>query len=87
MPGGLRDMDNQHAIPRPGGLLDDLEFLHEIRFDIGDRFSDSIDRGDVAEAALISLWHPKAANKTFELIKAGDYKIAQRSLEGFFEGL
>jgi len=53
----------------------------------GDRISGSISRADVAEVAVISLWHPKAANKTFELIKAGEEEIAQSSLEAFFEGL
>jgi len=77
----------RHAILRPGGLLDSPAFRHALRFDTGDRISGSITRGDVAEAAVISLWHPKAANKTFELIKASDEEAAQSSLEPFFEGL
>lgn len=77
----------RHTILRPGGLLDGPAFRHELRFDTGDRISGSIARADVAEAAVISLWHPKAANKTFELIKAGEEEIAQSSLEAFFEGL
>jgi len=77
----------RHTVLRPGGLLDGPAFRHALRFDTGDRISGSIDRSDVAEAAVISLWHPKAANKTFELIKAGDEEVEQRSLEGFFEGL
>ncbi|RXK80662.1 SDR family oxidoreductase [Chlorobaculum sp. 24CR] len=77
----------RHTILRPGGLLDGSAFRHELRFDTGDRISGSISRGDVAEAAVISLWHPKAGNKTFELIKAGEDEVAQTSLERFFEGL
>lgn len=77
----------RHAILRPGGLLDGPAFRHELRFDTGDRISGSISRGDVAEAAVISLWHPKAGNKTFELIKAGEDEVAQTSLDGFFEQL
>ena len=77
----------RYTILRPGGLLDGPAFRHKLRFDTGDRITGSIDRGDVAEAAVISLWHPKAENRTFELIKAGDEEVAQSSLEGFFEGL
>ena len=77
----------RHAILRPGGLLDSPAFRHVLRFDTGDRISGSITRGDVAEAAVISLWHPKAENRTFELIKASDEEAAQSSLEGFFEAL
>jgi len=77
----------RYAILRPGGLLDGPAFRHALRFDTGDRITGSIDRGDVAEVAVISLWHPNAADKTFELIKEGDKEVAQTSLEGFFEGL
>jgi uncharacterized protein YbjT (DUF2867 family) len=77
----------RHTILRPGGLLDGPAFRHELRFDTGDKISGSIDRADVAEVAVISLWHPKAVNKTFELIKAGDDEVVQSSLEGLFEGL
>jgi len=77
----------RHTILRPGGLLDGSAFRHELRFDTGDKISGSISRGDVAEAAVISLWHPKAENKTFELIKAGEEEVPQTSLERFFEGL
>jgi uncharacterized protein YbjT (DUF2867 family) len=81
------DAGFRHTILRPGGLLNGPAFLHALRFDTGDRISGSIDRGDVAEAAVISLWHPKAENKTFELIRDGDKEIAQSSLEPFFEEL
>ena len=77
----------RHAILRPGGLLDSPAFRHALCFDTGDKISGSITRGDVAEAAVISLWHPKAENRTFELIKASDEEAAQSSLEGFFEAL
>jgi len=42
MPEGLRDMDNRYTILRPGGLLNGLEFLHELRIDTGDEISGSI---------------------------------------------
>lgn len=77
----------RYTILRPGGLLDGPAFMHALRFDTGDRISGSIDRGDVAEIAVHSLWHPKAANKTFELIRAGNDEVQQSSLAPFFEQL
>ncbi|NTW51606.1 MAG: SDR family oxidoreductase [Chlorobiaceae bacterium] len=76
-----------HTILRPGGLLDGVPFRHELLFDKGDTITGTIDRSDVAEAAVISLWHPKACNQTFELIKASDAELPQQSLEPFFDQL
>lgn len=81
------DAGFRYTVLRPGGLIDGPPFLHELNFDKGDRITGTIDRADVAEAAVISLWHPKAKNQTFELIKAGDEEMAQTSLEEFFEVL
>ena len=77
----------RYTILRPGGLLNSPAFRHELCFETGDRISGSISRGDVAEAAIISLWHPKAENRTFELINAAEEEVAQSSLEGFFDAL
>jgi hypothetical protein len=77
----------RHTVLRPGGLMDGAPFMHELKFDKGDRITGSIARGNVAESAVISLWHPKAMNQTFELIKTGDEEVPQTSLEPFFEQL
>jgi uncharacterized protein YbjT (DUF2867 family) len=76
-----------YTILRPGGLLDGPPFRHRLLFDKGDTITGTIDRSDVAEAAVISLWHPKAINQTFELIKADDAEVPQSSLEPFFDQL
>ena len=77
----------RYTILRPGGLIDGPAFHHALHFDTGDRITGTINRGDVAEAAVISLWHPKAENRTFELIKANDEEVEHTSLEPFFEEL
>jgi uncharacterized protein YbjT (DUF2867 family) len=76
-----------YTILRPGGLQDGPPFRHELLFGKGDSITGTIDRGDVAEAAVVSLWHPKAVNQTFELIKASDNEVPQTSFEPFFEQL
>ncbi|HWR00479.1 MAG TPA: SDR family oxidoreductase [Chlorobaculum sp.] len=76
-----------YTILRPGGLLDGPPFRHRLLFDKGDTITGTIDRSDVAEAAVISLWHPKAVNQTFELIKADDAEMPQSSLEPLFDQL
>jgi uncharacterized protein YbjT (DUF2867 family) len=75
------------TILRPGGLVDGPAFRHKLIFDTSDRISGSIARGDVAEAAVLSLWHPKAENMTFELISAQAEEMPQNSLEPFFNDL
>ena len=74
-----------HTILRPGGLLDGAPFRHRLQFGTGDTLTGSIDRSDVAEAAVISLWHPKAVNRTFEMIRREE--ADQPSLEPFFDQL
>ncbi len=72
-----------YTILRPGGLQDGNPFLHKLEFGTGDTLMGVIDRSDVAEAAVISLWHPNAVNATFELIRGE--KAARPSLEPFFD--
>ncbi|NTW10537.1 MAG: SDR family oxidoreductase [Chlorobiaceae bacterium] len=71
-----------HTILRPGGLLDGEPLLHRLLFGTGDKLMGVIDRSDVAEAAVVSLWHPKAVNMTFELIRGEEE--TQSSIETFF---
>jgi uncharacterized protein YbjT (DUF2867 family) len=79
------DRGFSYTILRPGGLQDGNPFLHQLEFGTGDTLMGVIDRSDVAEAAVVSLWHPNAVNRTFELIRGEE--AAQSSLEPFFEGL
>jgi uncharacterized protein YbjT (DUF2867 family) len=58
-----------YTILRPGGLQDGEPLRHLLQFGTGDTLMGTIDRSDVAEAAVVSLWHPKAVNLTFELIR------------------
>jgi uncharacterized protein YbjT (DUF2867 family) len=76
-----------YTILRPGGLQDGPPLRHELLFGKGDTITGTIDRGDVAEAAVVSLWHPRAVNQTFELIRASGNEVPQTSLEPFFEKL
>ena len=73
------------TILRPGGLQDGAPLLHNLEFATGDTITGVIDRSNVAEAAVVSLWHPAASNLTFELIRGE--ACAQSSLEPFFDGL
>ena len=60
-----------YTILRPGGLIDGPPLMHTLIFDTGDRIATGIiDRSDVAEAAVISLFTPQARNLTFELIQS-----------------
>lgn len=74
-----------YTILRPGGLKDGNPLLHTLEFGTGDTLMGVIDRSDVAEAAVVSLWHPKAANATFELVRGEE--AVQPSLEPFFDRL
>ncbi|NTW55786.1 MAG: SDR family oxidoreductase [Chlorobiaceae bacterium] len=74
-----------YTILRPGGLQDGEPFRHCLQFGTGDTLMGVIDRSDVAETAVVSLWHPKARNMTFELIRS--LPQAQSSVEPFFEQL
>ncbi|MFZ4524162.1 MAG: SDR family oxidoreductase [Chlorobium sp.] len=71
------------TILRPGGLLDGPPLMHSMIFDTGDRIETGvIQRSDVAEAAVLSLFIPQAHNLTFELIQAEE--TPQSSLSHFF---
>ncbi len=72
-----------YTILRPGGLLDGTPLMHSMIFDTGDRIETGvIQRSDVAEAAVLSLFIPEAHNLTFELIQAEE--TPQSSLSHFF---
>ncbi len=79
------DQGFSYTILRPGGLQDGNPFLHQLQFGTGDKLMGVIDRSDLAECAVVSLWHPKARNMTFELIRGAE--VPQSSLEIFFEQL
>ncbi len=66
-----REKRLSYTILRPGGLIDEESALqHAMLFDTGDRIeTGTINRSDVAEAAVESLWIPEAQNLTFELIQ------------------
>lgn len=71
------------TILRPGGLLEGPPFMHELIFDTGDRIETGvIQRSDVAETAVLSLFHSEAHNLTFELIEGKE--LMQKSLQKFF---
>ncbi|NTU68198.1 MAG: SDR family oxidoreductase [Chlorobiaceae bacterium] len=74
-----------HTIIRPGGLQDGEPLQHLLEFGTGDTIIGVVDRSDVAEAAVVSLWHPKAVNRTFELIRGE--AACQANLDPFFEQL
>ena len=72
-----------YTILRPGGLVDGPPLLHALKFDTGDRIeTGTINRSDVAEVAVISLFTPQAHNLTFELIQSEE--APQSSLAPFF---
>lgn len=76
------DTGGSHTILRPGGLQDGEPFQNRLQFGTGDTLMGVINRSDLAECAVISLWHPKAVNRTFELIN-GEPGV-QTGLEPFF---
>jgi uncharacterized protein YbjT (DUF2867 family) len=78
-----REAGYSYTILRPGGLIDGPPLMHTLIFDTGDRIATGvIDRSDVAEAAVISLFTPAAHNLTFELIQSE--AVPQSSLTPFF---
>ncbi len=71
------------TILRPGGLIDGPPLMHNLIFDTGDKIATGIiDRSDVAEAAVISLFTPEPHNLTFELIQSD--AAPNTSLSHFF---
>ncbi|MCG8342190.1 MAG: SDR family oxidoreductase [Chlorobiales bacterium] len=88
----LRDVfgkdGRSYTIVRPGGLKDGEPLLHNLHVDQGDRlWSGWINRGDVAELLVVSLWTEKAKNKTFEVINEGEEEHRQDSLEPYYDKL
>ncbi len=77
-----------YTIVRPGGLRDGEPLLHDLHVDQGDRlWSGWINRGDVAELLVVSLWNDKARNKTFEVINEAEEEHRQDSLEKYYDKL
>jgi len=75
-----------YTIVRPGGLKDGEPLLHKLRVDTGDRlWNGFINRADVAELLVISLWLGKAKNRTFEVINESEEP--QASLEQCYDAL
>ncbi|TNJ36306.1 SDR family oxidoreductase [Prosthecochloris vibrioformis] len=67
-----------YTIVRPGGLRDGEPMQHELHAEQGDRmWSGWINRADVAELLVLSLWTPEAAGKTFEVINKGEDVVTQ----------
>ncbi|HHE07822.1 MAG TPA: SDR family oxidoreductase [Chlorobaculum parvum] len=75
-----------YTIIRPGGLRDGEPLQHRLHVEQGDRLWNGwMNRSDVAELAVLSLWVPAAARKTFEvIIEAAE---PQESLAGYFDKL
>ncbi|ASQ89708.1 NAD-dependent epimerase [Prosthecochloris sp. GSB1] len=77
-----------YTIVRPGGLKDGEPLQHELHVEQGDNmWSGWINRGDVAELLVVSLWTDKAKNKTFEVVNEGDETRRQESLEKYYDRL
>lgn len=75
-----------YTIIRPGGLRDGEPLQHRLHVDQGDRLWNGwMNRSDVAELAVLSLWVEKAANKTFEVI--AEASEPQQSLACYFDKL
>jgi len=75
-----------YTIVRPGGLTDGEPLRHKLHVDIGDRlWSGWINRSDVAELLVLSLWVEKAKNKTFEVINEAEEE--QLGLEHYYDSL
>jgi len=72
------------TIVRPGGLKDGEPLLHKLHVESGDRlWSGWINRSDVAELLVLSLWVEKAKNKTFEVIN--EREEVQSTLEPCYD--
>lgn len=75
-----------YTIVRPGGLKDGEPFLHKLHVDTGDRlWNGFINRADVAELLVLSLWLNKAKNKTFEVVN--DREEPQTDLGKYYDAL
>lgn len=73
-----------YTIIRPGGLKDGDPLQYRLRVGQGDHIWNGwTNRSDVAELAVLSLWIPKARNRTFEVIS--EEAEPQPSLEGCYD--
>lgn len=72
-----------YTVIRPGGLKDGDLFKHQLQMGKGDTLSGIIDRSDVAELAVLSLWVKGVENETFEVIRTS--LADQKSLESYLE--
>lgn len=77
-----------YTIVRPGGLKDGEPLQHDLHVDQGDRMWNGwINRSDVAELLVASLWTEKAKNKTFEAINEGEGEHRQDGLDKYYDRL
>jgi uncharacterized protein YbjT (DUF2867 family) len=75
-----------YTIVRPGGLKDGEPMQFRLHVDQGDRiWNGSTNRSDVAELLVLSLWNPKARNRTFEVINEAEE--LQDTLNPYYEKL
>ncbi|NTV92072.1 MAG: SDR family oxidoreductase [Chlorobiaceae bacterium] len=75
-----------YTIVRPGGLQDGEPLQNRLHSEQGDHlWNGFINRSDVAELLVLSLWVEKAKNKTFEVIS--ETPEPQHSLEYCFDNL
>ncbi|NTW55612.1 MAG: SDR family oxidoreductase [Chlorobiaceae bacterium] len=74
------------TIVRPGGLKDGEPLQSRLHVETGDRmWSGWVNRADVAELLVVSLWAKKAANRTFEVVSEAEEP--QESLEPYYDKL
>ena len=75
--------NRSYTIVRPGGLKDGDPLQFRLHVDQGDRIWNGwINRSDVAELLVESLWLERAKNKTFEVINEAEE--VQESLEQYY---
>lgn len=75
-----------YTIVRPGGLKDGEPLCHKLHIDTGDRlWNGFINRSDVAELLVLSLWLDKAKNRTFEVVSDGEE--LQSGLAKYYDAL
>lgn len=73
-----------YTIVRPGGLKDGEPLQHKLHVETGDNlWNGFVNRADVAELLVISLFTPKAKNKTFEVIS--EKEEPQPSLVSYYD--
>ncbi len=73
-----------YTIVRPGGLKDGEPLLNKLHVDTGDKlWNGFINRADVAELLVLSLWLEKAKNKTFEVVN--DVEEPQSDLAKYYD--